>query len=228
MDCITPVPDTHWKPEDYFDPDPKARDKVYAHTGGFLSPVEFNPLEFGISPRDIEAIDTTQLLGLVAAQNALRDAGYGPEQDFDRRRVSVILGVTGALEMVVSLGARLGHPLWRKALSESGIEGKKAEEVVQRISSSYVEWQENSFPGLLGNVAAGRIANRLDLGGTNCVVDAACASSLERPASGLPGTGRRPLGHGRHRRHGHLQRCFHVRLLQQNPGPVAHRPGQAL
>src|SRR5262249_22582420 len=34
------------------------------------------------------------------------------------------------------------------------------------------------FPGLLGNVAAGRIANRLDLGGTNCVVDAACASSL--------------------------------------------------
>ena len=34
------------------------------------------------------------------------------------------------------------------------------------------------FPGLLGNVVAGRIANRLDLGGTNCVVDAACASSL--------------------------------------------------
>ncbi|MFA7146104.1 MAG: SDR family NAD(P)-dependent oxidoreductase, partial [Candidatus Riflebacteria bacterium] len=32
--------------------------------------------------------------------------------------------------------------------------------------------------GLLGNVAAGRIANRLDLGGTNCVIDAACGSSL--------------------------------------------------
>ena len=39
-------------------------------------------------------------------------------------------------------------------------------------------WQEDSFPGLLGNVVAGRIANRLDLGGTNCTVDAACASSL--------------------------------------------------
>ena len=49
---------------------------------------------------------------------------------------------------------------------------------MRRISESYVGWQENSFPGLLGNVAAGRIANRLDLGGTNCVVDAACASSL--------------------------------------------------
>ncbi|MBW1885608.1 MAG: polyketide synthase, partial [Deltaproteobacteria bacterium] len=29
-----------------------------------------------------------------------------------------------------------------------------------------------------GNVVAGRIANRLDLGGTNCVSDAACASSF--------------------------------------------------
>ena len=42
----------------------------------------------------------------------------------------------------------------------------------------YTPWQESTFPGLLGNVVAGRIANRLDLGGTNCVVDAACASSL--------------------------------------------------
>ena len=46
------------------------------------------------------------------------------------------------------------------------------------ITDSYVSWQENSFPGLLGNVVAGRIANRLDLSGTNTVCDAACASSL--------------------------------------------------
>ena len=92
--------------------------------------------------------------------------------------MSVILGVTGTLELVIPLGARLGHPIWRRALLEEGIDGDTAENVVRRISESYVGWQENSFPGLLGNVAAGRIANRLDLGGTNCVVDAACASSL--------------------------------------------------
>ena len=34
------------------------------------------------------------------------------------------------------------------------------------------------LPPFLLAVVAGRIANRLDLGGTNCVVDAACASSL--------------------------------------------------
>src|SRR5205085_10291651 len=31
---------------------------------------------------------------------------------------------------------------------------------------------------LMGNVVADRIANRYDLGGTNCVTDAACASSF--------------------------------------------------
>src|SRR5262249_15930530 len=60
----------------------------------------------------------------------------------------------------------------------AGVAPDAAEEVVRRIADSYVGWQEDSFPGLLGNVVAGRIANRLDLGGTNCVVDAACASSL--------------------------------------------------
>lgn len=37
---------------------------------------------------------------------------------------------------------------------------------------------EDSFPGMLANVIAGRVANRLDLGGANYTVDAACASSL--------------------------------------------------
>src|SRR5262249_55216274 len=37
---------------------------------------------------------------------------------------------------------------------------------------------EDSFPGILLNVAAGRVANRLDLGGANYTVDAACGSSL--------------------------------------------------
>ena len=31
---------------------------------------------------------------------------------------------------------------------------------------------------LSANIVSGRIANRFDFGGTNCVVDAACASSL--------------------------------------------------
>jgi acyl transferase domain-containing protein/acyl carrier protein len=178
IDAITDVPSTHWRAEDYLHADPKAPDRVYTARGGFLHATAFNPAAFGIAPNSVEATDTAQLLGLVVAQQALADAGYTDEKAFDRRRVSVILGVTGTLELVIPLGARLGHPIWRKALREAGVAESLAADVVERIADSYVGWQENSFPGLLGNVVAGRIANRFDLGGTNCVVDAACASSL--------------------------------------------------
>ena len=186
VDCITDVPPTHWNPDDYYDPDPKTPDMTYARRGGFLSVVDFQPLEFGMPPKDLEATDTSQLLGLVAAKQALTDAGVtlagsnapGTGKVTDRSRVSVILGVTGTLELVVPLGARLGHPHWRRALHDAGVPKDVADDVVARIGEAYVPWQENSFPGLLGNVVAGRIANKLDLHGTNCVVDAACASSL--------------------------------------------------
>jgi len=178
VDAITEVPESHWRTDDYYNQDPKVADKVYAKLGGFLSPVEFNPMDYGILPNAIEAIDTSQLLGLLAVEQALKDAGYATENEFDRERVSVILGITGTLELVVPLGARLGYPRWKEALADAGVEKELAEDVIKRISDSYVPWQENSFPGLLGNVVAGRISKHFNFGGTNCTVDAACGSSL--------------------------------------------------
>jgi len=178
-DAIGPIPLSHWRPEDYYDPDPKTPDHTYAQTGGFLKPYAFDPLKFGISPQTLEATDSTQLLGMVCAHEAMVDAGYGPDNKaFDRDRVSCIIGVTGTLELVIPLGARLGHPKWKAALDRAGVAPELAKQVMDDIAADYVPWQEASFPGLLGNVVAGRIASRLDLGGTNSVVDAACASSL--------------------------------------------------
>src|SRR5437764_8629208 len=103
-DAIAEVPATHWRPEDYFDPDPKAPDRTYARRGGFLAPVDFPALEFGIAPANLDATDTSQLLGLLVARRALDDAGYGASgRPFDRDRASVILGVTGTLELVIPL-----------------------------------------------------------------------------------------------------------------------------
>jgi len=177
-DGISEVPATHWSAEDFFNENPKTPDHVYCKRGGFLPGISFDPAEFGIPPSSLEATDTSQLLGLVAAKLALKDAGYDDTRPFDRDRASVIIGVTGTQELVIPLGARLGHPLWRKALDAEGVDTQTADAVIARIADGYVPWQENSFPGLLGNVVAGRICNRLDFGGTNCVVDAACASSM--------------------------------------------------
>src|SRR5260370_39495978 len=98
VDAITDVPPTHWRLEDYFDKDPKSPDRTYAARGGFLGPVDFPPLEFGITPNALEAIDTTQLLGLMVAREALEDAGYGSGRDFDRERARFIVGSTRTLE----------------------------------------------------------------------------------------------------------------------------------
>ncbi|WP_373048793.1 PfaD family polyunsaturated fatty acid/polyketide biosynthesis protein [Vulgatibacter sp.] len=178
VDTVGEIPATHWSLADYHDPDPKAPDRTYANGGAFLDPTPFDPTEFGIPPSILEATDTSQLLGLVVARQALEDAGLGEGAAWDRSRASVLLGVTGTQELVISLGARLGHPHWKRALDEAGVPADQAADVIERIGRAYVGWQENSFPGLLGNVVAGRIANRFDFGGTNSVIDAACASSL--------------------------------------------------
>jgi len=177
-DLITEVPPSHWLIDDYFDADPSAPDKTYARRGGFLDPIGFDSLGFGVPPSTLPATDTAQLLALILAMSVLQDAAGAQFERMDRSRISVILGVTSAQELLFSMVSRLQKPVWVKALRESGLPEDEVQAACTRIAEHYVPWQESSFPGLLGNVVAGRIANRLNLGGTNCVTDAACASAL--------------------------------------------------
>ncbi|MBV8084476.1 MAG: acyltransferase domain-containing protein, partial [Chloroflexi bacterium] len=178
--CITEVPASRWRLEDYYDSDRGAPDKTYSRWGGFIPNVEFDPLEFGIPPNVLEVTDVAQLLSLLVAKQALEDAGYGDvsAKPFDRERTGVVLGVGGGQKLITPLTSRLQGPVWEEAMRSSGLSEGDAHAIAEKIKLAYVPWEENSFPGMLGNVIAGRIANRLDLGGINCVVDAACAGSL--------------------------------------------------
>ncbi|MFN6565882.1 polyketide synthase [Dendronalium sp. ChiSLP03b] len=179
IDCITDVPDTHWSVKDYYDPNPRTpEDKTYCKRGGFIPEVDFNPMEFGIPPSILEVTDVSQLLSLVVAKEAMEDAGYGESREFNRETVGVVLGVAMAKQLGMPLSARLEYPIWEKALKSSGLSDEDTKKIVDKIKSAYVKWDENAFPGMLANVVAGRIANRLNFGGMNCVVDAACASSF--------------------------------------------------
>jgi acyl transferase domain-containing protein/NAD(P)H-dependent flavin oxidoreductase YrpB (nitropropane dioxygenase family) len=159
------VPPERWDWRLYYEPSRSARDKVYSKWGGFLDEVEFDPFHFGIPPNSLKSIETMQLLALEATRRALVDAGY-ERGDFDRKRTSVIFGASGGM-------ADLGQQY--AARSEiPRMFGRVDGDVYDRLP----EWTEESFPGLLFNVAAGRVANRFDFGGSNYTVDAACASSL--------------------------------------------------
>ena len=184
-DLITDVPSSHWLIDDYYDPDPKARDKTYARRGAFLKAIDFDPLAWGVPPSNLPATDAAQLLALTVAQQVLEDACGVRLPELNRDRVSVILGVTSAQQLLGTMVSRLQKPVWQKSLREQGLSEEQVAEACERIASHYVEWQESTFPGVLGNVVAGRIANRLDLGGTNCVTDAACASSFSALSMGI-------------------------------------------
>ena len=180
VDGITEVPPSRWPIADYYDPNPQQPDKTYSKVGGFLPDIDFDPLEYGLPPNILEVTDSSQILSLVMTRQALQDARYDGERFSEtvRRNTGVILGVGGGQKLSGSLNSRLQYPIWRRVLSQSGLSEEATEEAIEKMKSAYVSWQENAFPGFLSNVIAGRIANRFDLGGTNCVVDAACAASL--------------------------------------------------
>ncbi|WP_425385447.1 type I polyketide synthase, partial [Streptomyces himastatinicus] len=137
--------------------------------GGFLPRIPFDPLRYGIPPASLGSIEPVQLLALEAARRALDDAGYGAPGDggraFDRARTSVVFGAEAGSDLSNAQTLRAVLPSYFR-------------EVPEDLAGQLPTLTEDSFPGMLANVISGRIANRLDLGGANYTVDAACASSL--------------------------------------------------
>ncbi len=181
VNAVTEIPKERWDWETYFDSDPKAKDKIYSKWGGFLDDVAFDPMRYGMPPATLRSIEPAQLLTLEVVRAALADAGYLDRKDH-RETTSVILGAGGgAADLGLGYGARTFVPVLENLPEFKG----RSAEILERLGELLPEWTEDSFAGILANVAAGRVANRFDFGGSNYTVDAACASSLAAVAAGL-------------------------------------------
>ncbi|WP_086826902.1 type I polyketide synthase [Allokutzneria sp. NRRL B-24872] len=176
-DLMTEIPTDRWLVEDYFDADPLAADKTYAKRGAFLTPTEFDPLNFGVLPKNLEQTDAAQLMSLMVAERVLAEVAGGDPSTLDRERTGVVLGAS-ALNLVGALAQRLSAPALTRVLRAQGLPEDAVRETVERFLGLNPDWGEASFPGLLTNVISGRIANRFDLHGMNHTTDAACASSF--------------------------------------------------
>ncbi|MEN3362655.1 MAG: hypothetical protein V7637_6637, partial [Mycobacteriales bacterium] len=167
VDAVTEVPADRWDTATYYRADGEGG--TPSRWGGFLPPTPFDPLRYGIPPASLASIEPVQLLALEVARRALADAGYpdggGAADGFDRSRASVVFGAGG------------GGDLSNAAVLRSVLPGYLGE-LPAALSARLPALTEDSFPGMLANVIAGRIANRLDLRGANFTVDAACAASL--------------------------------------------------
>ncbi|MEI6127011.1 MAG: beta-ketoacyl synthase N-terminal-like domain-containing protein, partial [Pseudomonadota bacterium] len=168
VNAISEIPQDHWDWQDYYDPDTRARDKISSKWGGFIDAVPFDPVRYGMPPRSLPSIEPLQLLTLETVRHALDDAGYAA-RPFPRESTSVIIGISGTGDLSQRYGFRAALPEY------FGADSKK---LAAHFKDLLPEWTEDSFPGILPNVTAGRVANRFNLGGINYSIDAACASSL--------------------------------------------------
>ncbi|MFI7292713.1 SDR family oxidoreductase [Streptomyces sp. NPDC050121] len=160
VDAVGEVPADRW------DPAVHHGESTPSKWGGFLPRIPFDPLRYGIPPASLGSVEPVQLLSLEAARRALEDAGYGDGgREFDRSRTSVVFGAEAGSDLSNAATLRAVLP------SYYGHVPAALDDQLPRLT-------EDSFPGMLANVISGRIANRLDLGGANFTVDAACASSL--------------------------------------------------
>lgn len=181
VNAVTEVPLDHWDWRLYYDADPKARDKICSKWGGFLADLPFDPLLFGMPPNSLTSIEPVQLYALEAVRRALADAGYA-DRPFDRERTAVILGAGGgAAQLAISYSFRSYLPMLATA---PGLQDSAAE-ILRQAETLLPEWTEDSFPGILINVIAGRVANRFNFGGPNFSIDAACGSSLAALHAGV-------------------------------------------
>ena len=182
-DCITDVPAHRWDPE-FHDPaaDPSRPDRVYARRGGFVDGLaEFDPLAYGVMPDSVAGAEPDQLIALRVAAEAIADAG-GRERLPGGDRVGVILGRGGYLTPgLVRLDQRVRTANQLVRTLRELIPGLPQEQV-DAVQTAFAEALGPNRPeaaiGLVPNLAASRIANRLDLRGPAYTVDAACASSL--------------------------------------------------
>ncbi|MEU5429607.1 SDR family oxidoreductase [Streptomyces olivoreticuli] len=164
-DAVTEVPEDRWDQALHYGEEAPAHDVSVSRWGGFLPSIPFDPLRYGIPPSSLASIEPVQLLALEAARRALADAGYA-HRDFPRERTGVVFGAEA--------GSDTSHATTLRTVLPAYLGGRLPEDLAEQLPTL----TEDSFPGMLANVISGRIANRLDLGGANYTVDAACASSL--------------------------------------------------
>ncbi|OEV07541.1 beta-ketoacyl synthase, partial [Streptomyces nanshensis] len=183
VDAITEVPEGRWDEDFYAADAPRRADRVYCRRGGFIDgTAEFDLTRFGIMPNSVPGTEPDQLIALDVAHRSIEDAGGDGVLPDDRQRAGVVLGRGGyltpglvRLDQRVRTSNQIVRTL-RELAPELG------EDRLEEVRSAFAEQLGPEAPesaiGLVPNLAASRVANRLDLRGPAYTVDAACASSL--------------------------------------------------
>lgn len=148
-DAVTEVPADRWNIDDFYDPDPDAPGKMWVRSAGFIDDVAgFDPMFFGIAPREASSMDPQQRLLLEVAWEALEHAAIAPD-GLAESATGVFVGMTTSDYTNVQLEA-------------AGLAS---------LDAYYASGSAHS-------IASGRLSYLLGLRGPSITLDTACSSSL--------------------------------------------------
>lgn len=145
--CVSEI--TRWDMSDIYDPTPHTPNKTYLKQAGLLDHIdEFDPLFFGLSPKQAELMEPRQRVILKEAYKALEDAGYCKET-MDGKDCGVFIGCEGDTDYFKGIEQIDGYTM-----------------------------NSHHFLGHSNSVLAARISYFLNLKGPCATIDTACSSAL--------------------------------------------------
>ncbi len=171
------IPKDRWDPIDFYDEE-KKQNKTYSKIGAFVDGYEFDWRRWRQPPGTLPQIDICQQWAVSVSASALEHAGYLGDDSLKipREKTSVIFANALGGENRNLSNNRVWAGRTLRLAKESGLQDE--EQFLNEITKNLPKIDEDTMPGELANVVAGRVANLLDLQGPNYTTDAACASSM--------------------------------------------------
>ena len=152
---------------------------TYSKIGAFVEGFEFDWRRWRQPPGSLKQIDPCQLWAVEASAAALENAGYGDDaKSMNRAKCGVIFANALGGENRNLSNIRVWSNHTKQVAIKHGLPEMNAEIFREEIVQESPRINEDTMPGELANVVAGRVANLLDLQGPNYATDAACASSM--------------------------------------------------
>ena len=178
------VPAERWESGDFYipgEPGSAPEGKTYSRIGAFVEGFEFDWRRWKQPPGTLSQIDDSQLWAVEVAAAALEHAGYlgeGARAELPNTRTGVVFAnALGGEQREYSNHRIFADQMARKAV-EAGLPADRVESFKEMVVEGTPRVDEDTMPGELANVVAGRVANLLDLQGPNFTADAACASTF--------------------------------------------------
>ena len=181
---IIDVPIDRWSCEEFWvegEPGSAPEGKTYSKIGAFVRDFEFNWRRWKQPPGTLSQIDDTQLWAVEVSAAALENAGYigdAARHSLPNERCGVIFAnALGGENRIMSSHRVYADEIASKAVA-AGMPDSSREKFKEALTENSPRVDEDTMPGELANVVAGRVANLLDIQGPNFSADAACASTF--------------------------------------------------